>query len=149
MSDQGTPRPDPSPEEMLQEMARRLAATPVRDIMVQTMGTFADLAGVRLGFGPERDVHRDLPQARLAIEALRALIGVVETELGPAQARPFREPLAQLQLLYAREAEADANREAGDAAAAQAAGDEAASDLWTPGDDAGGDGSGRIWTPGD
>jgi len=139
---------EPTDDELVQEMARRLAAAPVRDILLQTMGTFTDLAGVRLGYGPEREAHRDLGQARLAIEVLRALIAVADEELGAAQARPFREPLAQLQLLYAHETEADAAREAGtDAAAAQSA-ESAESGLWTPGGDEPGDGP-RIWTPTD
>jgi hypothetical protein len=136
-----------TPEELVREMARRLAQTPVRDLLLQTMATFADLAGVRLGYGPEEAEHRDLPQARLAIETLRALIGVAEAEIGAAQARPFREPLAQLQMLYAREAEADAKRAAGEREddATESAD---TTGLWTPGGDVGGgDGSARIWTP--
>lgn len=137
-------RDDPNPEELIREMARRLAETPVRDLLLQTMATFADLAGVRLGYGPEGPARRELPQARLAIEALRALIGVVENEMGAAQARPFREPLAQLQMLYAREVESDAAApaEAGTDATGSAAG------VWTPESEAGGGGSSRIWTPG-
>jgi Domain of unknown function (DUF1844) len=140
---------EPTADELVQEMARALAAAPVRDILFQTMGTFTDLAGVRLGYGPEREAHRDLGQARLAIEVLRALIAVADEELGAAQARPFREPLAQLQLLYARETEADAARQAGaDADAAESAAGPEGSGLWTPGGDEPGDGS-RIWTPSD
>jgi hypothetical protein len=135
----------PTPDELVREMARRLAQTPVRDLLLQTMATFADLAGVRLGYGPEGAEHRDLPQARLAIETLRALIGVAETEIGPAQARPFREPLAQLQMLYAREAEADAKRESGESES-DAADSAETTGLWTPGGTEGGD-SGKIWTP--
>ena len=135
-----------TPEELVREMARRLAQTPVRDLLLQTLATFADLAGVRLGYGPAGSEHRDLPQARLAIETLRALIGVADAEIGAAQARPFREPLAQLQMLYAREAEADAKREADDGQSDAAEGAETTG-LWTPGGDAGGDGSARIWTP--
>ena len=134
-----------SPEKLVREMARRLAQTPVRDLLLQTLATFADLAGVRLGYGPEGADHRDLPQARLAIETLRALIGVAESEIGAAQARPFREPLAQLQMLYAREAEADAKRQAGDTEDTPAG--EETTGLWTPGGDVAGDGSARIWTP--
>jgi len=129
-------------------MARRLAETPVRDILLQTIGTFGDLAGVRLGFGPEREKHRDLSQARLAIEALRSLIGVVEAELGAAQARPFREPLAQLQLLYAQEAEAEARRAEAAEQAESAAAEESGSDLWTPGGEGAGGGGSGLWTPG-
>lgn len=140
---------EPTADELVQEMARRLAAAPVRDILLQTMGTFTDLAGVRLGYGPEREAHRDLGQARLAIEVLRALIAVADEELGAAQARPFREPLAQLQLLYARETEAEAARHAGtDADAAEPATGPQGGGLWTPGGDEPGEAS-RIWTPSD
>lgn len=135
-----------TPEDLVREMARRLAQTPVRDLLLQTMATFADLAGVRLGYGPEGSEHRDLPQARLAIETLRALIAVADTEIGAAQARPFREPLAQLQMLYAREAEADAKRAAGGREDDAVEGADTTG-LWTPGGDVGGDGSARIWTP--
>ncbi len=135
-----------TPEALVREMARRLAQTPVRDLLLQTLATFADLAGVRLGYGPEGAEHRDLPQARLAIETLRALIAVADSEIGAAQARPFREPLAQLQMLYAREAEADAKREAGTQEGDDVEGADTTG-LWTPGGDAGGDGSARIWTP--
>ena len=149
MSDQGHTAGEPSAEDLIREMARRLAETPVRDILMQMIGTFGDLAGVRLGFGPEGATHRDLTQARLAIETLRALIGVVEAELGAAQARPFREPLAQLQMLYAQEAEADAKRAEAAQEAGAAADEEAGSDIWTPGGEGpGNDGGSRLWTPG-
>jgi Domain of unknown function (DUF1844) len=114
MSDTGVPPgqggPDvggqPTPEELMAELAARLGRTPVRDVVVQTMATFTDMAGIRLGLGPEGEARRDLSQARLAIEALRALVAVSETHLGAEYARAFREPLTQLQLAYARVAEA-------------------------------------------
>ena len=74
------------------------------------MATFTDMAGIRLGLGPAGDQARDLTQARQAIEALRALLEVADRELGPAQARPFREPLAALQMAYARAVERPAGR---------------------------------------
>ncbi|WP_217915875.1 DUF1844 domain-containing protein [Miltoncostaea marina] len=95
----------PSPEELAAMMAERLARTPVRDVLLQSMATFIDMAGIRLGMGPTRDEARDLTQARQAIEALRALLEVAERELGAAQVRPFREPLAVLQMAYARAVE--------------------------------------------
>jgi len=102
-SDAQTPQPEePSAEEFAAAIVARLGATPVRDIALQTMATFVDVAGIRLGFGPEGDRVRDLAQARQAIEMLRAMLSVAENEIGAAQVRPFREPLAQLQLAYAR-----------------------------------------------
>lgn len=137
---------DVARDELIREMARRLAETPVRDLLLQTLATFVDLAGVRLGYGPEGPVHRDLQQARLAIESVRALIGVAEAEIGVAQVKPFREPLAQLQMLYANEVDAAAAA----AQQAPAAQEETQPDsgLWTPGGEAGGDGGPGLWTPG-
>ena len=45
---------------------------------------------------------RDLEQVRLAIEAVRALLPLLEQE-DAEQMRPVRDALAQLQLAYARE----------------------------------------------
>lgn len=96
------PEREPTPEEISAALAARLARTPVRDVLLQCMATFIDMAGIRLGLGPTGDDARDLPQARQAIESLRALVGVAERELGAAQVRPFKEPLAILQMAYAR-----------------------------------------------
>ncbi len=104
------PPPELTPEELAAAFAEQLARTPVRDLMLQTMATFTDMAGIRLGLGPAGDQARDLTQARQAIEALRALLEVADRELGPAQARPFREPLAALQMAYARAVERPARR---------------------------------------
>ena len=104
MSEPTAPPPDrePTAEEISAALAARLARTPVRDVLFQCMATFIDMAGIRLGMGPSGDEARDLAQARQAIESLRALLGVAEHELGAAQANPFKEPLAVLQMAYAR-----------------------------------------------
>ncbi|MCU0308158.1 MAG: DUF1844 domain-containing protein [Thermoleophilia bacterium] len=142
--------PQPSPEElaMMEAMIRRLAETPVRDVVMQTMATFADMAAIRLGLGPEGAADADLPQARLAIEALRGLLEVAEEHIGPASARPFREPLAALQMAFARAAEA-AEAARAQAEASGAGPEEEGSGLWTPPGAAGpGPPGGRLWTPG-
>jgi hypothetical protein len=135
---QGPPQA-PTPEELAAALAERLARTPVRDVLLQSMATFIDMAGIRLGLGPSGDEARDLTQARQAIEALRALLGVAERELGAAQVRPFKEPLAVLQMAYARVAEAPgeadtppAGGEAQEAGAPPPVDPDAASRLWVP-----------------
>jgi hypothetical protein len=102
--DAGAPR-EPTGADLAAALAERLAHTPVRDVLLQAMATFIDMAGIRLGMGPSGDAPRDLVQARQSIEALRALLGVAERELGAAQVRPFKEPLAVLQMAYARAVE--------------------------------------------
>lgn len=101
----------PSQEELAAALAERLARTPVRDVLLQAMATFVDMAGIRLGMGPTGQAALDLTQARQAIEALRALLAVAERELGAAQVRPFHEPLAVLQMSYARIVEGPAGDE--------------------------------------
>jgi hypothetical protein len=97
--------PELTPEQLAAAFAEQLARTSVRDLLLQTMATFTDMAGIRLGLGPGGVEARDLTQARQAIETLRGLLEVADRELGAAQARPFREPLAALQMAYARAVE--------------------------------------------
>jgi hypothetical protein len=122
--------PEGSPEEFAAAFVHHLGRTQVRDLVIQAMATLVDAAGIRLGLGPEGPAVADLAQARTAIEILRALVAVADQELGSAATRPFREPVAQLQLAYARIAETNA----GTAPPARGPG--------TPPDP-----SGRLWVP--
>lgn len=140
MSDE-MPAPEPTEgaemtqEEFAQALAERLAHTPVRDVMFQSMMTFLDMAAIRMGLGPTGPEAVDLAQARQAIESARALVGVAEREMGAAAVRPFKEPLAQLQMAYARVVEAIGQQEGeeGEAAApAPPPPPDPASRLWVP-----------------
>ena len=136
------------------EMLRRLMTTPVQEVVFQTMATFTDMAAIRMGLGPRADEDFDLPQAGLAIESLRALLAVANAIMGEEAAKPFAEPLAQLQLAFADLVEqmkkAQESGEGGDSEASTKrppAAADAGGDIWTPGGDA--QGGGKIWTPGD
>jgi len=120
---------EPTPEEIAAAFVHRLGRVPVRDIVLQTMATMTDVAGIRLGLGPEGDDVRDLEQARLAIESLRALLGVADREIGTAASRPFREPLASLQMAYARMTEGPQ----GEGGGPPPPPDDPAGRLWVPG----------------
>ena len=144
-------------EEMVAaEMLRRLMTTPVQDVVFQTMATFTDMAAIRMGLGPRGEEDFDLPQAGLAIESLRALLAVTNAIMGEEAAKPFAEPLAQLQMAFAelveqaKAARGDAEGGEGEGGGAPTpkppAGGQAGGDLWTPG---GAEGGGKIWTPGD
>lgn len=119
-----------SAEEFAAAFVHHLGRTPVRDLVIQAMATLADAAGIRMGLGPEGAAVADLAQARTAVEILRALVAVTDQELGQAVARPFREPLAQLQLAYAKIAEVNAGPDA--SGEPQAAPPDPASRLWVP-----------------
>lgn len=115
MSGPGEEAREPTPEEFAAAFAERLARTPVRDVLMQTMATFVDMAAIRLGMGPMGDDARDLREAKQAIEALGALIGVADRELGPEDVRPFLEPLAALRMSYVEAVEAMAPEGASEA----------------------------------
>jgi hypothetical protein len=83
----------PVTEEELLEALSQLA---VSDLLVQTLSTVSSLAYHRLA-----EESRDLEQARLAIEALRALVPVLRGAAPDELVRDFERVTADLQLGYA------------------------------------------------
>ncbi len=79
-----------------QELLDALRQLKVSDLLVQTLSTVSSLAYHRLA-----EEHRDLEQARLAIEALRALVPVLSGAIPAELQRDFEQVLANLQLAYA------------------------------------------------
>lgn len=79
-----------------QELVDALRQLQVSDLLVQTLSTVSSLAYHRLA-----EEHRDLEQARLAIEALRALVPVLADAVPPELTRDFEQVTANLQLAYA------------------------------------------------
>ena len=86
----------PSDEELLKQLEEELKTLRVSDVLVQTLYTVSSLGYRRLS-----DESRDLDQARLAIEALRALLPVLEEAAGEELVRDFKQVTANLQLAYA------------------------------------------------
>jgi hypothetical protein len=91
----------PSEEELRAQLEEELRRITVRDVLVQTVVSLVNLGGQRLGLAPGAEDMRDLDQARLAIEGVRALLPLVE-EQDAEQVRPIRDALSQLQLAYAQ-----------------------------------------------
>ena len=86
------PAPEqPTPEQLVEELRR----AKVSDLLAQTSSLLASLA-----FGKLAPDVRDLDQARLAIEALKALAPLLEE--GPR--RDIKQVVANLQLAYAEAA---------------------------------------------
>jgi hypothetical protein len=86
----------PSDDELLQQLEEELKALKVSDVLVQTLYTVSSLGYRRLS-----EEGRDLDQARLAIEALRALLPLLEGAAGEELVRDFKQVTANLQLAYA------------------------------------------------
>ena len=81
---------------LIEELQAELAKLKVADLLLQTLYSVSSLAYHRLGAE-----GRDLEQAHLAIEALRALVPVLEGSVPEEALRDFNQVLANLQLAYA------------------------------------------------
>ena len=89
----------PTGDEVLEQLEEELKKLKVADILVQTVFTVSSLGYRKLG---EED--RDLEQARLAIEALRALVPVLKGTVPDQVMRDFEQLVANMQLAYAQAA---------------------------------------------
>ena len=90
---------EPSEEELLEALQAEFAKLKVSDVLVQTVFTVSSLGYRSLG-----EEARDLEQARLAIDALRALVPVLEGSVAGDVQRDFEQMVANLQLAYAKAA---------------------------------------------
>jgi hypothetical protein len=91
--------PEPTPEELL-EAVRNMK---VSDLLLSTAATLA-----QLGFAKLDESTRDLDQARLAIEGMKALLETLEGALPEDVLRDFNQVVANLQLAYASAAAPEA-----------------------------------------
>jgi hypothetical protein len=152
---------EPSEEELRASYEAELGRITSTDMIVQAVVSLLNIAAHRLGpqtpdggDGAAAPQQRDMEQVRDAIDAVRALLEILERRI-PAEVRPLRDGLSRLQMAYASEVRAEAPG-ATDAPAAAPAG--AAGAAPAP---AGTDGnknpknepgpaesSGRLWVPG-
>ena len=85
-----------TPEELLDHIRRMK----VSDLLLSTISTVA-----QLGYAKLDPAGRDLEQAKLAIESLRAIVPVLEGAVPDEVLRDFSQVTANLQLAYANAAE--------------------------------------------
>jgi hypothetical protein len=86
----------PSEEELAARLEEELKKVKVADVLVQTAFTVSSL-----GYGRLAGEGRDLEQARLAIEALRALVPVLKGAIPDQLTRDLEQLVANMQLAYA------------------------------------------------
>ena len=130
---EGKDVPDPELVEKLEAELRRLQ---VGDVLLHTFTTLSSLGYLRLS-----PSDRDLGQARLAIDALRALTPLLERAVPPELARDLNSAVANMQLAYAKTAPEekattaeDPPSDGIDAAAGESEPAEGASDAQPPAD---------------
>jgi hypothetical protein len=83
-------------QKLVDELQAELAKLKVSDLLLQTLYTVSSLGYHRLS-----GEAKDLDQARLAIEALKALMPVLEGSVPDEAMRDFHQVLANMQLAYA------------------------------------------------
>jgi hypothetical protein len=135
------PPQQPSEEELRQALEEELRRLTVDDVLLQTVVTLINLGGRRAGLAGGAEDERDLEQVRAAIEGVRALLPILE----PRHAEhlgPVRDALAQLQMAYARSAEAPAPGGEGPG------GEQPPASEQPPGGPGPAQSSGRLWIPG-
>jgi hypothetical protein len=89
----------PTEEELLEQLQEELKQVKVADVLVQTVFTVSSLGYRSLG-----EEQRDLAQAHLAIEALRALVPVLKGTVPDQVMSDFEQLVANMQLAYAKAA---------------------------------------------
>lgn len=125
--------PPPLTDEEREMLEAQMKEIRVEDLLTQTVASVLNLSARRI----VKEDEVDLDQARIGIEAVRAIVGLLPAEVGQAIA----EPLSQVQLLYAQKS-AESGAEAGGDPGPGPAGGEASGPkppedngpkLWTPG----------------
>lgn len=128
----------PDEEELRARLEDQLKQIRVQDLLLESVASILNLAARRIA----KDDERDLDQGRLGIDAVRAVVDLLDE--GPRE--QVREALSQVQMLYVRETRSpagdegatDADRASGEAGEsppepdAPRPGPEPPPRLWTP-----------------
>jgi hypothetical protein len=140
MSEEGRGGRPPTEEELRAAYEEQIKKLRVDDVVVQTIVSLLNLGGRKAGMVPGTEDERDPEQLRIAIEAVRGLLPLVESALGE-EVGTVRSALSQLQMTYARLAGGGPSPASPAPEAAQQPGSDQA--------DAGpAQRSGRLWVPG-
>jgi hypothetical protein len=132
----------PSDEELRAAYEAELGRITSAELILQTVVSLLNIAGRRLGLAAGSEGDRDLDQVCDAIDGVRALMPLLERRM-PADLRPLRDALAQLQMAYAREASPPEPRSG---TAGKPAEQKPAADA--PKGPGPAESSGRLWVPG-
>lgn len=110
----------PSEEELRAQLEEEIRKVRVEDVVLQSAVSILNLSARRIA----KDDERDLDQAKVGIDAARALVDLVNPEAQPQ----LRQAISELQVLYTKHAGEESAPEQGSSEPPK--GD---SGLWTPG----------------
>ena len=102
MSDEQRGAGAPTDEERARAIREQLKGLHAFDLAYEMMISLVSFGYQKMGLTDETSELRDLGDARLAIELLRANLEVVEREQGEGRTSDVRSTLAQMQLGYAQ-----------------------------------------------
>lgn len=139
MTDQ-PPQQQPSEEELRAAYEQEIKRLRVEDVLVQTVVSLINLGGRKAGLAPGTEDEQDPEQLRIAIEGARALLPMVEPQLGQDGVQ-IRNALSQLQMAYAQLA-------GGGAEGGEPGQEPPQEEPRQPPPPAQGPGGGRLWVPG-
>ena len=93
-----------SEEQVARELAEELRKLKVEDVLVSVLVQISAIGYRRLGLTEETKDDRDLDQAKLAIDTMKALLPVLGQVVPAELIRDFDSSIANLQLAYAKAA---------------------------------------------
>ncbi len=96
-----TSNQEPTEEELRAAYEEEIKKIRVEQVVLEQVVSLVNLGMRRTGLAPGTEGERDQGQVRLAIEAIRALLPLIE-QFAPQQADPVRDALSQLQLAFVR-----------------------------------------------
>jgi outer membrane biosynthesis protein TonB len=88
-------------EERARQILEQLKSVHAFDLAYETMVGLVNFGSQKMGLLEETREVRDLADARLSIELVRAILEVIEREQGDERTRGLHDALAQMQLAYA------------------------------------------------
>jgi hypothetical protein len=124
--------PQPSQEELRERVEEQLRKVRVQDLLLESVVSVINLSARRIA----KEDERDLEQARVGIEAVRAVVGLLDDE----PAKQVRSALSEVQMLYARFA-------GGGPVEPEGGGEEPSGGGEAPSDEGAQRGPSRLWTP--
>ena len=118
----------PTEEEMRAQLEEEIRNVRVEDVVLQSVVSILNLSARRIA----KDDERDLEQAKVGIDAGRALVDLVKPEAQPQ----LRQAISELQVLYAKHAGEGPAADEGEGGGGEPPPPERPkgdSGLWTPG----------------
>jgi hypothetical protein len=124
--------PQPSQEELRERIEDQLRKVRVQDLLLESVVGVINLSARRIA----KEDERDLEQARVGIEAVRAVVSLLDDE----PAKQVRSALSEVQMLYARHA-------GGGSAEPEGGGEVPLGGGEAPSGEGAQRGPSRLWTP--